>query len=448
MSKNIKEGENMALENLTFHNGVKIKEFKELSENSSLLISEIPEEVTIPLTQHIGAPSKCLVKKNDEVAVGQLIGEANGNFSANIHSSVAGVVKEVIDIQTASGKDAQAVVIKTEGFDQEIKLEERDATAFSKEEIVQALKENGLVGMGGAAFPAHIKYSPNKPVDTVIVNGAECEPYITCDDFILKNRSEDIVKGLELLMKAAGAQKGIIAIEDNKPTAIKNMKEAVANSGNSNMEVASLVTKYPQGDEKRIIDAILHRQVPSGGLPLDVGVIVSNVSSTLAAYEACYFNKPLIERYMTVTGHGVKEPHNMKVRLGTPFNFLIEQCGGVTQDYGKVINGGPMMGIAQARIDAPAEKASNCVLVLTEEESQPPVISPCIRCSKCVGACPVGLLPLYIHKFSLREEYEKAQKLNIMDCIECGSCSYICPAKRPLVEAIRFGKRQIRSAGK
>lgn len=438
----------MALENLTFHNGVHVKEFKELSENSSLLISEIPAEVTIPLTQHIGAPSKCLVKKNDEVQVGQLIGEANGNFSANIHSSVAGIVKEVIDIQTASGKDAKAIVIKTEGFDQEFNFDQRDPSGFSKEEIVQIIKDNGIVGMGGAAFPGHIKYSPTKPVDTVIINGAECEPYITCDDFVLKNRPEDIINGLELLVKAVDAQKGIIAIEDNKPEAIKNIKEALAKKNASHLEVATLITKYPQGDEKRIIDAVLHRQVPSGGLPLDVGVIVSNVSSTLAVFEACYYNKPLFERYMTVSGHGVKEPHNMKVRLGTPFNFLIEQCGGVTQDYGKIINGGPMMGIAQPRIDAPVEKATNSILILTEEESKPPVINPCIRCSKCVGACPVGLLPLLIHKFSLREEFEKAQAYNIMDCIECGSCSYICPSKRPLVEAIRFGKRQIRAAGK
>lgn len=438
----------MALENLTFHNGVKIEEFKELSENSSLLISEIPSEVTIPLTQHIGAPSKCLVKKNDEVEIGQLIGEASGNFSANIHSSVAGIVKEVKDIQTASGKNAKAVVISTEGYDQEKTFEKRDPSTFSKEEIVQAIKDNGIVGMGGAAFPAHIKYTPNKPVDTVIINGAECEPYITCDDYVMKNKSAEIVEGLELLMKACGAEKGIIAIEDNKPEAIKNIKEALSQKANSKLDLATLVTKYPQGDEKRIIDAVLHRQVPSGGLPLDVGVIVSNVSSTLAVYEACFYNKPLFERYLTVSGHGVKEPHNMLVKIGTPFNFLIEQCGGVTEDYGKIINGGPMMGIAQPQIDLPVEKASNSILVLTEEESKPPVISPCVRCSKCVNACPVGLLPLYIHKFSLREEYDKAQELNIMDCIECGSCSYICPAKRPLVEAIRFGKRQIRAAGK
>lgn len=438
----------MALENLTFHNGVKIKEFKELSENSSLIISKIPEEVTIPLTQHIGAPSKCLVKKNDEVSVGQLIGEANGNFSANIHSSVSGLVKDIIDIQTASGKDAKAVVIKTEGYEQEYKAQPRDPSGFTKEEIVGTLKEKGIVGMGGAAFPAHIKYSPNKPVDTVIVNGAECEPYITCDDFIMKNRPEDIVKGLEILVKAVDAKNGIVAIEDNKPEAIKKINEAISKSKSKNLQVATLITKYPQGDEKRIIDAILHRQVPSGGLPLDVGVIVSNVSSTLAVYEAFYLDKPLFERYLTVTGHGVKEPHNMLVRLGTPMNFLLEQCGGLNENYGKVINGGPMMGIAQPRITAPIEKASNSILVLTEEESQMPEMSPCIRCSKCVGACPVGLLPLMISKFSLREEFDKAQSFNIMDCIECGSCSYICPAKRPLVESIRFGKRQIRLAGK
>lgn len=438
----------MALENMTFHNGVKIEEYKELSENSSLIISEIPSEVIIPLTQHIGAPSKCLVKKNDEVKVGQLIGEASGNFSANIHSSVAGIVKEVIDMQTASGKNAKAVVIKTDNFEQDFNFELRDPSGFTKEEIVQVIKENGIVGMGGASFPSHIKYSPNKPVDTVIINGAECEPYITCDDFVMKNKADEIVKGLELLVKAAGAQKGIIAIEDNKPHAIENIKEALKNRSNDSLDIATLITKYPQGDEKRIIDAVLHRQVPSGGLPLDVGVIVSNVSSTLAVYDACYLNKPLFERYMTVSGHGVNEPHNMLVRIGTPFNFLIDQCGGLKEDYGKIINGGPMMGIAQPKADLPVEKASNSILVLNKKESEVAEINPCIRCGKCVGACPVGLLPLYIHKFSLREEFDKAQQMHIMDCIECGSCSYICPSKRPLVEAIRFGKRQIRAAGK
>lgn len=437
----------MALENLTFQNGVKIKEFKELSENSSLLVSEIPNEVTIPLDQQIGAPSKCIVKKNDEVSVGQLIGQAAGNFSANTHSSVAGIVKEIKVMQTASGKTTEAVVISTEGYDQEEKFEKRDPEGFSKEEIVQAIKDNGIVGMGGAAFPAHIKYSPNKPVDTVIINGAECEPYITCDDYVMKTKSEELVLGLKLLVKACGAEKGIIAIEDNKPQAIENIKKALDKESDDRLTIATLVTKYPQGDEKRIIDAVLHRQVPSGGLPLDVGVIVSNVSSTLAVYDACYYNKPLYERYVTVSGHGVKEPHNMLVKIGTPFNFLIDQCGGLTEDSGKIINGGPMMGIAQPKADLPVEKASNSVLVLNKEESQVPDINPCIRCGKCVSACPVGLLPLYIHKFSLREELDKAQSLNIMDCIECGSCSYICPAKRPLVEAIRFGKRQIREAG-
>lgn len=438
----------MALENLTFANGVKIPEYKELSEKKDLIVAKIPKTVTIPLTQHIGAPSKCLVKKNDEVKIGQLIGEAVGNFSCNIHSSVNGKVSSVIDIQTASGKNSKAVVIDTEGYDQEINYERKDVTNLTKEKIVEAMKENGLVGMGGASFPAHIKYSPNKPIDTVIINGAECEPYVTCDDFILKTKPEVIVDALELLVQAVDAKKGIIAIEDNKAEAIEKVKKALANKNSSKLEVATMVTKYPQGDEKRIINAVLHREVPSGGLPMDVGVIVSNVSSANAVYEAVYYGKPLIERYMTVTGHGIKNPSNFLVRIGTSFDHMIEEAGGLTEDAGKVINGGPMMGIAQPNINQPVEKASNCILVLNEEESKAPITNPCIRCAKCVNVCPVGLMPLLIHKFSLKEKFDKAQDLHILDCIECGSCSYICPSKRPLVEAIRFGKRQIRQAGK
>ncbi|MDU3199085.1 MAG: RnfABCDGE type electron transport complex subunit C [Anaerococcus hydrogenalis] len=413
----------MALENLSFDNGVKIPEYKELSENSDLIVAKVPKTVTIPLTQHIGAPSKCLVKKNDEVKVGELIGEAVGNFSCNIHSSVSGIVTNVIDIQTASGKNAKAVVIDTEGYDQEINYERKDVTNLTKEKIVEAMKENGLVGMGGAAFPA-------------------------CDDYLLKTKAEIIVDSLELLVKAVDAKKGIIAIEDNKQEAIEKVRKAITDKNSPKLELATMVTKYPQGDEKRIINAVLHREVPSGGLPMDVGVIVSNVSSANAVYEAVYYGKPLIERYMTVTGHGIKNPSNFLVRLGTSFDHMIEEAGGMTEDAGKVINGGPMMGIAQPNINQPVEKASNCILVLNKEESKAPVTNPCIRCAKCVNVCPVGLMPLLIHKFSLKEKFDKAQDLHILDCIECGSCSYICPSKRPLVEAIRFGKRQIRQAGK
>lgn len=443
----------MAQDVLTFKKGVHIDEFKELSENSDLLKLEVPKTVVIPLTQHIGAPSKCLVNKKDEVAIGDLIGQAVGNFSANIHSSVAGVVSDIIDIQTASGKNSQAVVIDTEGYDQEKEYILNENISLQKEEIVAKIKEAGIVGMGGAAFPTHIKYTPAKAVDTVIVNGAECEPYVTCDDYILKNRPEAIVKGLELLVTAVGAKDGIIAIEDNKAKAYEVIADYLKDYANnaSNMpelKVVKLATKYPQGDEKRLIDATLNRVVPSGGLPMDAGVIVSNVSTVNAVYEAIYYDKPLIERVMTVTGHNVANPTNMLVKIGTPFDFALEAAGGSKGEIGKLINGGPMMGIAQPKTDLPIEKATNCILVQTKEEAIPLVTQPCIRCSRCVEVCPVNLLPLYIHKYSLKEKFDKAEELRIMDCIECGSCSYICPSKRPLVEAIRFGKRQIRQAGK
>ena len=443
----------MAADVMTFKKGVHIDEFKELSENSDLLVLDTPSEVIIPLTQHIGAPSKCLVKKKDEVNIGDLIGQAVGNFSANIHSSAAGVVKDIIDIQTASGKNSQAVVIDTEGYDQSKEYILNENVNLHKEEIVEKIKEAGIVGMGGAAFPTHIKYSPSKPVDTVLIDGAECEPYVTCDDFLMKNKTENIVKGLDLLVVASGASQGVIAIEDNKPEAFEKISTYIAeykkNATNSpKLKAIKLKTKYPQGDEKRLIDASLNRKVSSGALPMDVGVIVSNVSTVNAIFEAIYYDKPLIERVMTITGHNINTPKNVVVKVGTSFEYAINAVGGTKGESGKVISGGPMMGVAQPNANNPVEKATNCILVQTKEEAIPEEINPCIRCARCVNVCPVNLMPLYIHKFALNEQFDKAEDSRIMDCIECGSCSYICPSKRPLVEAIRLGKRQIRQAGR
>lgn len=439
----------MELENLTFRGGTHMKDFKELSSGSMITDMPAPAQVTITLSQHIGAPAKCIVAKGDHVDVGQKIGESAGFVSVPVHSSVSGEVKDIIDYLTVAGTTCQAVVIENDGKDTlGYEPVDRSNQTFTEKEIIDYIQDAGICGMGGAGFPTHVKLQPpkDKPIQTMLINAAECEPYLTCDDVTMRTIPEKIVQGLKLCMQVTGAKEGFIGIEDNKPKAIEAMKKAVAQE--STIHVATLKTKYPQGDEKQLIYSVLGKEVPQGALPADVGVVVVNVSTACAIVDAVYYGKPCYERVLTLTGHAVREPQNLRVRFGTRIKDVIEYAGGYAEEPGKIIFGGPMMGVAQYSDELVTDKRNNGILVLTKEESKPKEMTACIRCGFCVDVCPMHLEPLYISTASLKENFEVAQQYSIMNCVECGACSYTCPAGRPLTEGIRFGKAQIRAQQK
>ncbi|AST58457.1 electron transporter [Thermoanaerobacterium thermosaccharolyticum] len=435
----------MKTKEYTFFGGIHPRSYKELS-NKYPIEEYLPKsQVIIPLQQHIGAPCIPLIKVNDYVKVGQKIGEANGFVSAPVHSSVSGKVVAIEDRPSPSGKLVKSIVIESDGefnYDDNITPNE-DINNMKPEEIRQIVREAGIVGMGGATFPTMVKLNPpsDKKIDIVILNGAECEPYLTADHRLMLEKPVDIVHGLLAIMKALGASKGYVGVEDNKKDAIKEMKKSCKEFGD--IEVAVLKTKYPQGSEKHIIKAITGREIPSGKLPADIGVVVDNVGTAFAIAEAIKFGKPLIERVVTVTGEGIMTPKNLRVKIGTPFRELIEYCGGFKGTPGKVISGGPMMGIAQYSIDVPVIKGTSGILVLPEDRIALKDPKPCIKCARCVDACPMNLLPLFISAYSLKNDFNKCKEYHALDCIECGSCSYVCPSKRPLVESIRLAKREI-----
>lgn len=430
---------------LTFKGGTHPPHSKKATENLAIERAKEPKVVVIPMQQHIGAPCEPIVQVGDEVKVGQKIGEAKGFVSSPVHSSVSGKVVAVEPRLYSGGMAVPCVVIESD-MQNTVSAEivpKGDLANLSAEDIKNIIKEAGIVGMGGATFPTHVKLAPppDKKVDTVILNGAECEPYLTADHRLMLEYPEDVVFGLQALMKALGVKKGFIGIETNKPDAIERVFEAA--KGIEGIEVVALKTKYPQGAEKQLIYACTNREVPSGGLPADAGVVVNNVGTAAAVAKAVKTGMPLIERIVTVTGAGVNNPKNLLVKIGTSFKEIIEQCGGLKGKTGKVIGGGPMMGITQFSLDVPAIKGTSGILVLSEEEARLPEPSNCIRCGKCVEVCPINLMPVNISAYSLADKHEQAEALNAMDCIECGSCSFVCPAKRPLVDSIRVSKREI-----
>lgn len=430
---------------LTFKQGIHPEYNKDLTKDKPLKNAKRPEEVIIPLKQHIGAPLKALVKKGDQVDLGQKIADGDSFVCAPIHASVSGKVKEFRKVTDPGGNTVEAVVIEAAAEDNlNSGLEKHQTlTDLSQDEIRKIIREAGIVGMGGAMFPTHVKVTvpEDKNVDYVILNGAECEPYLTVDHRVMVERPESIVFGLKALMKASGAPKAIIGIEDNKPEAIASMEDACESE--NNIKVQAVETKYPQGGEKMLIEALIGREVPAGGLPLDVGVVVNNTSTSAAVADAIRDGKPLYERSISITGRGIKTPQNLIFRVGTDIGALVEEAGGLKDNAAKVITGGPMMGAAQKNLNIPAVKGTSGILVLTKSEVEAYEPSPCINCAKCVDACPMFLMPTQLVNYQKSEMVEEMEDWQIMSCIECGSCAYVCPAKIPLVHYLRLGKAQV-----
>jgi len=426
----------------TFQGGIHPPDKKELSKAKAISSTKPPKRVVIPLVQHIGAPCKLSVSIGQEVKKGEVVGAPEGFVSAPVHSSVSGKVVAIGDFPLSTGRMVTSVVIENDGKEEWTALKDNpDYLALSPDELKGKVKDAGVVGMGGAAFPAHVKLSPpkEKPVDVVILNGAECEPYLTADYRLMVERPADVVAGLKVLMKIVNVTKGFIGIESNKPDAVEAMQKAA--TGEPNIKVCALEVKYPQGAEKMLIKATVDREVPARGLPMDVGVVVQNIGTAIAVYEAARYGRPLVERVVTVTGEGIKEPKNLLVKVGTQVSDLIEECGGFKSEAAKIISGGPMMGFAMFSLDVPVTKGTSGILVLPEEEAaHTEGFGPCIRCGRCIDICPMGLMPSMLSVLSERGFYEESKEYNLFDCFECGSCTYVCPSKRPIVQLVRLAK--------
>ena len=435
--------------------GIHPKENK-LTHEVPTVVAELPKQAIFPLSQHIGAPAKPVVQKGDKVKVGTLIAEAGGFVSAPIFSSVSGTVFKLDTAIDATGYRKPAIIINVEGdeweesIDRSNKLElVADHHELTPEEIVDRIKNAGVVGMGGACFPTFIKLTPppTAKAECVIINAVECEPYITADYRLMMERPDEILVGLELLMIAAKVSKGYIGIETNKPAAIELLTKKCAEKFSDRhyqVEVVPLKQRYPQGGEKQLVDAVIQRQVPAPpAIPVNVGAIVQNVGTAVAVYEAVMKNTPLFERYTTVTGKKLANPGNFQVRMGTPMKDLIDFCGGMPEGDNKLLAGGPMMGKALTSDEVPICKGTNSVTIISDEEARRKEPQPCIRCAKCVGVCPMGLEPYLLAKLSEVKNWERAESEDITSCIECGSCHYTCPAHRPLLDNIRQGKATV-----
>lgn len=407
----------------------------------------LPKTVAIPVSQHIGAPSTPVVKKGDKVKVGQLIAQSSGFVSANIHSSVSGTVTKIDNVMDTTGYKKPAIIIEVEGDEWEENIDRssdlKTEITATPEEIAKKVLDAGVVGLGGATFPTHVKLSvpKGKTAEYLVINAVECEPYLTADHQLMIEKGEEIMVGIKILMKALNVDKAAVGIENNKPDAIAHFKELAAKY--DGIQIDALKVQYPQGGEKQLIKACLNKEVPSGGLPIEVGCVVQNVGTAFAVYEAVQKNKPLIERVVSVTGKSVTKPSNFMARIGIPANELIEAAGGLPEDTAKVVNGGPMMGKALSTIDVAVTKGTSGILIFPESDAKRREVANCIRCGKCVSVCAMGLEPYLLSVLAEKSMFERLEKEDIMDCIECGSCSYICPANQPLLDYLRLGKGNV-----
>ncbi len=435
----------------TFSIGGIHPEENKLSNDAVTQVAALPKVAVFPLSQHIGAPARPIVNKGDRVKVGTMIAEAGGFVSAPIYSSVSGTVAKIDTAIDATGYRQPVIIVNVEGDEWEETIDRSDKLEtlaahpeLTPEEIVERIKVAGITGMGGAGFPTFIKLCPppTAKAECVIINAVECEPYITSDYRLMLEHADEILVGLDLLMKAAKVEKGYIGIETNKPAAIKLLQEKTQND--PRIEIVPLKQRYPQGGEKQLVDAVIGRQVPAPpAIPVSVGAIVQNVGTAFAVYQAVMKRKPLFERYTTVTGKKLANPSNFLVRMGTPMIDLIEACGGMPEGSNKVLSGGPMMGKALTSLDAPVHKGCNAVTIISEEEAVRKEPQPCIRCAKCVSVCPMGLEPYLLARVSSLSNWERAEAEDIVSCIECGSCQFTCPAHRPLLDNIRIGKSTV-----
>jgi electron transport complex protein RnfC len=425
-----------------FKGGIHPQYFKAVTSDSAIRTIPTPEHLFVPMQQHLGAAAKVLVKQGDEVKCNQLIGEQNGHISAPVHAPVAGKVSAIVSVATAAGRMSQAVIIEPNGSDEVFLYEPfTEWQGANEKAMIDRIKEAGVVGMGGAGFPTGVKLSPppGKKIDTLIINGAECEPYLTADHRMMVEHANEIHIGIEILRNILGAKTVRLAIEDNKPEAIQKMELALQTM-TGDVAISVLETSYPQGAEKQQIYSVTGREVPRGGLPMDIGCVVENISTAYAVYEAVMKGQPLTYRAITVTGDAVENPSNLWVPCGTQYQTLIGACGGLMGHATKVISGGPMMGFAVSGLDIPTTKTSSGLLCLTQARLENYTSQACISCGRCVEACPMRLIPSEMSQFIEAEDVVNAEQLSLMDCVECGSCAYVCPAHRPLVHHFRRGK--------